>query len=69
MPLIAELDELAVVRPLNVVGAHLLEYVSEESELPIGVNSGGSRARHVEDGSRLGCHYRKYGAGSRADEK
>ena len=46
MPLIAELDELAVVRPLNVVGAHPLEYVSEESELPIGgVNSGGPRAR------------------------
>ena len=69
MPLIAELDQLAVVRPLDVVGAHPLEYVSEESELPIGVNSGRLRTRYGEDGSRLGCHDRKYGAGSRTDEK
>ena len=37
MPLIAEFDELGVVRLLDIVGAHPLEHVAEQVELPVGV--------------------------------
>ena len=38
MPLIAEFDQLVVVRLLDVIGAHALEYVTEQIELAIGVS-------------------------------
>ena len=50
------LDELAVVRLLDVVGAHPLEHVAEQIELPVGVRRSrlGARAEHA---SRLrGVH-------------
>ncbi len=40
MPLIAEFDQLVVVGNLDVVGAHPLEHVAEQVELPIGVGGG-----------------------------
>ena len=41
MPLIADLDQLVVVGNLDIVGAHALEHVAEEIELPVGVRGGG----------------------------
>ena len=39
------LDQLAVVRLLDVVGAHALEHVAEQIELPVGVRGGRLGAR------------------------
>ena len=45
MPLIAEFDELAVVGFLDVIGAHALEHIAEQIELPVGVRCRRFRAR------------------------
>ena len=37
MPLIAEFDELVVVRFLDVIGTYPLEHVAEQIELLVGV--------------------------------
>ena len=48
------LDELGVVGLLDIVGAHALEHVAEQAELPIGVGGRRARARSVEYDPRLG---------------
>ena len=49
-------DQLAVVRLLDVVGAHALEHVAEQIELPVGVGGrrlgAGADEDHVAAGSR-----------------
>ena len=52
-------DQLGVVRLLDVVGAHALEHVAEQTELPIGVGGGRLRARTIEHDPRLGRHERQ----------
>ena len=47
-------DQLGVVRLLDVVGAHPLEHVAEQAELPVGVGGRRSRARPVEHDAWLG---------------
>src|SRR5438128_607713 len=42
------LDQLGVIRLLDVVGAHALEHVAEQIELPVGVGGGRLRARAEE---------------------
>ena len=54
MPLIAEFDQLGVVRLLDIVGAHALEHVAEQAELPVGVRGGRPRARTIEHDAWLG---------------
>ena len=52
MPLIADFDQLGVVRLLDVVGADALEHVAEQVELPVGV--GGRRLRARAEQQRRG---------------
>src|SRR5258706_10077591 len=52
-------DQLAVVGFLHVVGAHALEYVAEQAELPIGVGRCRLRARTIEDDAGLGRDQRQ----------
>ena len=49
-----QLDQLAVVGLFHVVGAHALEHVAEQAELPIGVGRRRPRARPVEHDAGLG---------------
>jgi hypothetical protein len=53
------LDQLSVFRLLDVVGAHPLEHVAEQVELPIGVGRSGDRAGARHDEPRLRCHQRQ----------
>ena len=61
MPLIAGFDQLGVIRLLDVVGAHALEHVTEQIELPVGVGSRRLRAGAETDHHqpRLGRHQRQ----------
>ncbi len=47
-------DELGVVGLLDVIGAHALEHVAEQVELPVGVRSRRSRRRAERQCVRLG---------------
>src|SRR5262245_29734473 len=62
------LDELAVVGLLHIVGAHPLEHVAEQAELPIGLGGGRLRARSIEHDAGLGCDQRHGYACRRAEE-
>ena len=48
------LDQLGVVRLLDIVGAHALEHVAEQIELPVGVGGRRLRAGAEERQPRLG---------------
>ena len=52
-------DQLGVVRLLDVVGAHALEHVAEQAELPVGVGGGRPRARTIEHDAWLGGDQRQ----------
>ena len=62
------LDQLGVVRLLDVVGAHALEHVAEQIELPVGVGGRRLRAGAEEREARLGGGERDRHAGCRAEE-
>ncbi len=47
-------DQLGVLGLLDVVGAHPLEHVAEQAELPVGVGGSRACARAVEHDPRLG---------------
>ena len=61
------LDQLAVVRLLDVVGAHALEHVAEQIELPVGVGGGRLGARTDEDHMWL-CREQRHCRSSRRAE-
>ena len=63
-------DQLGVVRLLDVVGAHALEHVAEQVELPVGVGGGrlGARAEAIRHQPRLGRQQRQGRARSRTEE-
>ena len=62
-------DQLAVIRLLDIVGAHALEHVPEQIELPVGVGTGGGTgARAHERKPRLGGEQGEGRAGGRAEE-
>ena len=61
MPLIADFDQLRLVRPLDVVGTDLLEHVAEEAELAVGFGRGCHRARRRE---QVGLAHERRRAGS-----
>jgi hypothetical protein len=61
-------DQLGVVRLLHVIGAHALEHVAEQAELPIGVGRGRPRARPLEYDPRLGRDQRQGRARRRTEE-
>ncbi len=48
MPLIADCNQFVVVRFFDVIGAHSLEYVAKQIELPVGIRGGGFCARSDE---------------------
>src|SRR5262245_8176664 len=62
------LDELAVVGLLHIVGAHPLEHIAEQAELPIPVRDRRLGARAVEHDAGLGCDQR-YGYACRRTEE
>ena len=63
------LDELGVIRLLHVVGAHALEHVAEQIELPVGVGRRRLGACAEErKGARLGGCERDGHTGRRAEE-
>ena len=56
MPLIADFDELAVIRLVDVIGAHALEHVAEQVELSVGIRRRGFGAGADEHHVWLGHH-------------
>src|SRR4029077_8349707 len=63
------LDQLGVVRLLDVVGAYALEHVAEQIELPVGIGGGRFRAGAEErHGAGLGRGERNGHTGRRAEE-
>ena len=60
-------DELAVVRLLDVIGAHPLEHVAEQIELAVGVGSRRFGARSDKDHVGLRREQREPGACHRAE--
>ena len=61
-------DQLGVVGLLDIVGAHPLEHVAEQAELPIGVGGRRLRARAVEHDAGLGGDQRQGRACRRTEE-
>ncbi len=70
MPLIADFDQLRVVGLFDIVGAHALEHVAEQVELPVGIGRGrlGAGAERIEHERRLRRHQRQ-GRARRCTEK
>ena len=62
------LDQLLIVRLLDVVGAHALEHVAEQIELPIGVRGRRFGRRPDEDHVRLSCEQRHCRTSRRAEK-
>ena len=56
MPLIADFDQLLIGDLLDIVGAHALEHLAEQVELPVGLRSvlrGGAERAGLPEAGRL----------------